>query len=210
MDDPLLRLGKIGRHVALPGRTILFIEGDPSKAVFVVCKGRLKLTTTSVEDRTMIVRLVGPGDLLGLSAVLTELPYEVTAETTEPCAVTRICRKDFLELVQSDSEIGSKVAQVLAREYRETFLDARRMALSRSAAGRLAQLLLDLAMTTAKGQLKVRYTVALTHEDLANMAGTSRETATRLINRLERDQVISRRGSALVILRRDRLSHLTR
>jgi CRP/FNR family transcriptional regulator len=139
-----------------------------------------------------------------------ELPYEVTAETLERCTFNRIPREDFQKAVRSDSEIASKAARVLAREYREAFLDARRLALSGSAAGRIAGLLLDLAATTASGTLEVHFAVTITHEDLANMVGTSRETVTRLLNKFVHEQLIARQGSTLVILDRDQLSHLAK
>jgi CRP/FNR family transcriptional regulator len=204
-DDALQRLDEIGMPVALPGRAIAFREGQPSKAVFVVCEGQLKLSASSREGRTMIVKLAGAGDLLGLSAALTQVPYEVTAETLEPTVLKSIRRIDFLEFLEAYGEIGGKTAQVLAKEYREIFLDARRLALSGSASGRLARLLLDWAATAACGKPELRFTMALTHEELANMAGTSRETVTRLLNQFERDKLIARHGASLLILSPDKL-----
>lgn len=207
-DEALHRLDEIGMHISLPGRAVVFNEGQPSRAVFIVCEGQLKLSTISSEGRTMILRLAGPGDLLGLSAVLNELPYEVTAETLEPTVLKSVRRADFLEFLRTQGEIGTKTAQVLAKEYREVFLDARRLALSGSASGRLARLLLEWAAAAACGKPELRFTMALTHEELASMAGTSRETVTRLLNRYERESLIARHGSSLVILSPDRLDLL--
>ena len=156
----------------------------------------------------MILRLTGPGDLLGLSAALNDLPYEVTAETLEPTVLKSVRRAEFLEFLQTCGEVGTKTAQVMAKEYREVFLDARRLALSGSASGRLARLLLEWAATAACGKPELRFTMALTHDELANMAGTSRETVTRLLSQFERDQLIARHGSSLVILSPDRLNQL--
>jgi len=206
--DALQRLDSIGIQVKLPSRAIVFNEGQAGKAVFVVCEGQLKLSATSAEGRTMILRLAGPGDLLGLGAVLTGASYEVTAETLEPTVLKNIPRADFLDFVQSYGEVGTRTARVMANEYQEVFLDARRLALSGSASGRLAQLLLDWAASAACGKPELRFTMALTHEELANMAGTSRETVTRLLNRFERDHLIARRGSSLVILKPDQLGQL--
>jgi len=206
--DALQRLDSIGIQVKLPGRAIVFNEGQAGKAVFVVCEGQLKLSASSAEGRTMILRLAGPGDLLGLGAVLTEAPYEVTAETLEPTVLKNIPRVDFLDFLQSYGDVGTRTARVMADEYQEVFLDARRLALSGSASGRLARLLLDWAASAACGKPELRFTMALTHEELANMAGTSRETVTRLLNRFERDHLIARHGSSLVILKPDQLGQL--
>ena len=206
--DALQRLDDIGMQVKLPSRAVVFNEGQAGKAVFVVCEGQLKLSATSAEGRTMILRLAGPGDLLGLGAVLTEAPYEVTAETLEPTVLKSIPRVDFLDFLQSYGDVGTRTARVMANEYQEVFLDARRLALSGSASGRLARLLLDWAESGACGKAELRFTMALTHEELANMAGTSRETVTRLLNRFERDHLIARHGSSLVILKPDQLGQL--
>jgi len=207
-DNSLKRLDEIAMHVVLPGRAVVFSESQDSKAVFIVCEGQLKLSASSSGGRTMILRLAGPGDLLGLSAILNHLPYEVTAETLEPTVLKSIRRADFLEFLQDFGEVGTKTAQAMAKEYREVFLDVRRLALSGSAAGRLARLLLEWSATAACGKPELRFTMALTHEELASMTGTSRETVTRLLNQFERDSVVARHGSSLVILNPDRLSQL--
>src|SRR5271170_5636058 len=201
LDDAALRdFDRIGTHLNLPGRSIIFEESQPVHNVFVVCTGQLKLSATSREGRTMIVRISGPGDVLGLSATLSDLPHEVTAETLEPTRLKSVRRPEFLQFLETHAEVGQKAAKTLAKEYHAVFLDARRLALSGSAAGKLAQLLLEWANTAACGKPQLRFTMALTHEELANMAGTSRETVTRLLNQFERDHLIIRRGSSLTIV----------
>jgi CRP/FNR family transcriptional regulator, cyclic AMP receptor protein len=199
-EAALLRFDEIGTHLSIPGRTVLFEEDQRVNGVYVVCLGQLKLSASSREGRTMILRIVGPGEVLGLSAALSDVPYEVTAETLEPTQLKHIRQTEFLQFLGDHAEVGEKAARTLAKEYHAVFLDARRLALSGSAAGKLAQLLLEWANTAACGKPELRFTMALTHEELANMAGTSRETVTRLLNQFERDQLIVRRGSSLTIL----------
>src|SRR5271167_903207 len=121
-DNSLQRLDEIGMHGALPGRAVVFSESQAAKTVFIVCDGQLKLSASSSGGRTMILRLAGPGDLLGLSAALNNLPYEVTAETLEPTVLKSVRRADFLEFLQDFGEVGTKTAQAMAKEYREVFL----------------------------------------------------------------------------------------
>jgi CRP/FNR family transcriptional regulator, cyclic AMP receptor protein len=208
-EAAVTRLDEIGVPMSLPGRAILFEETAPASEIFVVCEGQLKLSTTSKDGRTMILRLAGPGDVLGLSATLGDLPHEVTAETIEPSHFKSVHKQDFLDFLETYSEAGHRAAKSLAKEYHEVFLDARRLALSGSAAGRLAQLLTEWAHTAACGRPELRFTMALTHEELASMAGTSRETVTRLLNQFERDHLITRRGSSLTITDPTGLSDLT-
>jgi CRP/FNR family transcriptional regulator len=208
-DDALRRFDQIGAYASLPSRSVLFEEGQRASSVFIVCAGQLKLSTTSKEGRTMILRLAGSGDLLGLSATLSNLPHEVTAETTEPTELKSVPKREFLEFLDMFSEVGRKTSETLAREYHTAFLDARRLALSGSAAGRLAWLLIQWANTSGCGKPDLRFTMALTHEELASMAGASRETVTRLLNQFERDGLITRRGASLTIIDSSRLSNLS-
>ncbi len=206
--EALKRFDEIGVHASFPSRTVIYTEGQACNGVFVVCSGQLKLSTTSREGRTMILRLAGAGDVLGLSATLNQQPYEVTAETLEPTRLKSVRRGEFLQFLENNAEVGQNAAKTLARQYREVFLDARRLALSGSAGGRLGRLLLEWANTAACGKNELRFTMALTHEELANMAGTSRETVTRLLNQFERDHLITRRGATLTILDPTSLSSL--
>jgi CRP/FNR family transcriptional regulator len=123
--------------------------------------------------------------------------------------VKTVRRAEFLQFLQEHAEVGEHASKSLAKEYREAFLDARRLALSGSAAGRLGQLLLEWAHTAACGRPELRFTMALTHEELANMAGTSRETVSRLLNQFERDHLITRRGATLTIVDPANLRQLT-
>ncbi|RXS96559.1 Crp/Fnr family transcriptional regulator [Silvibacterium dinghuense] len=204
-DEALLRLDAMGVFVSLPGRAVLFEEGEALRDVFIVCDGQLKLSATSREGRTMILRLAAAGDVLGLSAALNNLPHEVTAETLEPTRLKAIRRHEFLAFLESYRQVGNNTARVMAREYQEVFLDARRLALSGSAASRLGTLLLEWGRAAACGKPELRFTMALTHEELASMAGTSRETVTRLLNRFEKSHLILRKGATLTILDPDGL-----
>lgn len=213
--DALRALDNIGTPIKLDGRTIVFNERSPATAVYVVCEGQLKLSTMARDGRVMILRLAEAGDMLGLSAVLNRMAHEVTAETLGPTLLKSIPSEAFIEFLHTFSEVGEKTAQVMAKEYREVFLDARRLALSGSVGGRLARLLLEWGRRSACDKPQglntvdgLRFTMALTHEELANMTGTSRETVTRLLKKFETDQLILRKGTSLRILAPEKLDLL--
>ena len=113
-DKALRRFEEMGRHLAFPGRAMIFEQSQCSSQVFVVRLGSVKLFSTSKEGRRMIIRVAGPGDILGLNAALNDLPYEVTAQTLEPSQLMGIRRGDLLWLLETDPEVGRKTAQVLA------------------------------------------------------------------------------------------------
>jgi CRP/FNR family transcriptional regulator len=172
----------------------LFSEGDPARNVFVICFGQVKISSTSRDGKTMILKIAGPGDVMGLSAVLANVPHEVTAEAIEPCQVKTVRKQEFVDFLGRHGIASMHAAQSLSGEYLTVFHDAKRLALSGSAAGRLARLLLDWGRS---------------HEEIANMAGTSRETVTRLLNQFRRDEWITIKGASLTITQPDQLERLT-
>jgi CRP/FNR family transcriptional regulator len=196
----------------------LFTEGDQARNVFIVCYGQVKISSTSRDGKTMILKIAGPGDVMGLSAVLANVPYEVTAEAIEPCQVKTVRKQEFVEFLSRHGVASMHAAQSLSGEYLAVFHDAKRLALSGSAAGRLARLLLDWGRSTTSNnngnggvnaKQELRFTMALTHEEIANMAGTSRVTVTRLLNQFRRDQWITIKGTSLTIVKPDQLERLT-
>jgi CRP/FNR family transcriptional regulator len=187
----------------------LFTEGDAARNVFVICYGQVKISSTSRDGKTMILKIAGPGDVMGLSAVLANVPHEVTAEAIEPCQVKTVRKQEFVDFLGRHGIASMHAAQSLSGEYLTVFHDAKRLALSGSAAGRLARLLLDWGRSAANGKPEIRFTMALTHEEIANMAGTSRETVTRLLNQFRRDQWITIKGSSMTITKPDQLERLT-
>ncbi len=187
----------------------LFSEGEVARNVFVLCSGQVKLSTNSRDGKTMILKIAVPGDLLGLNAALADAPHELTAETIEPCTIKTARREQFVEFLHKYGVASMKAAQSLSTEYWTVFRDARRLALSTSAGGRLAQLLLEWARAASCVDGELKFTMALTHEEIANMAGTSRETVTRLLNRFRREEWIRVHGSRVTILNESALDRMT-
>ena len=178
----------IGVHATLPKGAKIFHEDRPSNGVFVICTGQVKLSCTSKEGKTLILKIAMPGDVRGLGAVILGSKYEVTAEAIEPTEIKSIRREDFLSFIQKHGEASLHAAKALSEEYKAAFFDARRLARSGSAAGRLASVLLDWGKAASWGKSEMRFTMALTHEELANLVGSSRETVTRMLGRFKKEK----------------------
>jgi CRP/FNR family cyclic AMP-dependent transcriptional regulator len=199
----------IGVETNYPRGVTLFHENARGSGVFVICTGQVKLFCTSREGKTLILKIAMPGDVLGLGAVISGSPYEVTAETVEPTQIKNIRRDDFLNFIQKHGEGSLHAAKALSEDYKAAFFDARRLALSGSAAGKLAGVLLEWGKTAAAcGKLEMRFTMALTHEELANLVGSSRETITRTLTRFKKDNLIQMRGSSVYIVAPELLERL--
>jgi CRP/FNR family transcriptional regulator len=146
------------------------------------------------------MKIVEPGEVLGLSATITGKPYEVTAETTEPCQVNFIRREDFFRFLRQHSEAGLRVAQQLSDKYYSACRDIRMLSLSRSSGEKLAKLVLDWGARSsqaANGDTRVR--IKLTHEEIGQMIGTSRETVTRHFAEWKKRKIVQGNGSILLI-----------
>lgn len=201
---------KITQIVAYRGGSTLFKEGDPANGIFLVCDGLVKLFATAPGGHTMILKIARPGDVLGLSAMLNDLPYEVTAQTLAPSNFKHIGYQLFLNFLETHAKAGYVTALTLAKQYQEVFLGMRRLALSPSAAARIAQVLIGLAQLDSTGGTAPSFPLELTHAELASLAGTSRETVTRLLNQFERSGIISRDHSIVTIAQLPQLKKLAR
>lgn len=204
--DAFADFNKMGTSVTLPKGAHPFREGDRNHGVLVVCSGTVKLSCTSNEGKTLILKIALPGDVLGIGAVISGSPYEVTAETLETTVLKNIGRDEFLRFLEKHGEASMHAATALSGEYKAVFFEARRLALSSSAAGRVAAVLLDWGRAATP---QMRFTMALTHEELGNLAGTTRETVTRTFGKLQKDKLIQVRGATIVIVAPDRLAELS-
>jgi CRP/FNR family transcriptional regulator, cyclic AMP receptor protein len=185
---------------AYPSGAVLFVEGQVPRGIFVLCKGSVKLSINSPSGRTMIVKLAEPGEVLGLSATISGKPYEITAETIDPCQVNFVKRDDFLRLLKEDVEVCFRVAEQLGEKYHNACKEVRSLGLSHSAAEKLAALLLEWGAKNGEAAKPApRLTIRLTHEEIAQMIGTSRETVTRLFAEMKKRQIVQTKGSTLVI-----------
>jgi CRP/FNR family transcriptional regulator len=191
-----------------PRGSVLFREGDRISAVFVMCSGKVKVSATSRDGRTMILRIADAGDVLGMSAALTNGEYEVTAEALEPCRVRVLHLKHLTNMLQQFSDASMGAAKALAEDYRAAFDEARLMGLPASPAGRVARLILDWADDARKSS-SAFITMSLTHDEVASMTATTRETVTRTLSRFRKDKIISTRGVALTILQPRALEQLS-
>lgn len=199
--EALARFKTIGTEMDYSRGYSLFVEGQPSQCVYIILSGRVKLSVTSREGKTMIMRIAEPGDVLGLSAALNDGEYEVTAEAFEFCHVKVIRSRDFVEFLHKYPEAAMEATQAVLREYKYMFKDVCRLGLPTTVTGRLANLLLDWREKRfEEGHTDSRVVVTLTQEEIAGMTGTSRETVSRVLQQFQRDKLISIKGVSLTVL----------
>ena len=193
-----------------PGGALLFVEGQLPRGAFVLCAGRVKLSSTSREGKVLILKVAEAGEVLGLSAAISGTCYELTAETAGPCHVNFVEREALLKLMERSGEMGTHSAQALSREFQSMYRDIHELVLARSSAGKLARLILSWSAGREldTGGSEVRIRASMTHEEMAQMIGASRETVTRLLSELKKKELIRLEGSTLVIRNRTALEAL--
>jgi CRP/FNR family cyclic AMP-dependent transcriptional regulator len=197
-------LEQTSHHTTLPAGAILFVEGQTPRGIFVLCSGRVKLSTASREGKVLILKFAESGDVLGLSAVISEMNYEMTAETATPCQLNYIDRKNLMNLIETHSEVGMHAAQVLSREFQFAYRDMHDLVLARSSTGKLARLLLSSCGTLSRPlpsseSEEMRVRSGMTHEEMAQRIGASRETVTRLLSDMKKRRLIRVDGATLII-----------
>lgn len=201
-------LNQVSHKNILPAGAILFVEGQDPRGMFILCSGKVNLSTTSREGKILILRTAEAGESIGLSAAISNVGYETTAETATPCVLNFVERKYIVELLRSHNEIGMQVVQCLSRDFQAAYRDIHDLILTRSSAGKLARLLLSQCGGDRRAT-ETRFLTTMTHEEMGQRIGASRETVTRLLSHLKKRKLIRADGPTMVIRDRSALEALT-
>ena len=182
-----------------PAGVMLFSEKDPAQGVFVVLEGEVKLSINSSDGRRLILRIAKKGAVLGLEAVISGQVSEMTAETLYPAKIAKISRRDFLAFMMRHPEAYQIVGEELGRQIGMAYAQLRTVALSGSAPEKLARLLLDFGQNGQTTETGTRFRFSLTHEEIGEFIGTSRETVTRTLSAFKTRRLVDFHGSTLTI-----------
>ncbi len=197
------------KHVSsYPEGAVVFLEGQDARGVYVLCQGRAKLTTTNADGKSMILKIAEPGTILGLHACVGGKLYEVTVETLQPAQLAFIRREDFLRFLNQNPDACLRAAEHLARDCQAAYEVIRSIGLSHSVSEKLARLLLQWSTDARVVDGTIRLKLALTHEEMAQLIGTSRETVTRTLSDFKKQHVLEVNGSTLLITNKAALEKL--
>jgi CRP/FNR family transcriptional regulator, cyclic AMP receptor protein len=184
--------------LAYPEGATLFVEGQACRGIYILCKGRVKLSTTSSQGHTLILKIAQPGEVLGLNASVSKIPHQTTAETGQPCQLNFAKRDDFLAFLSQHSEATMQAAIHLSRDCQEAYQHLRSF-VKHSAPQRIARLMLDWSHEEARTRTARGVKVALTHEEIGQIIGMSRETVTRTLADFRKHHIAVLHGSTLLI-----------
>lgn len=208
-EESLKRFDEMKFTSVYPTGAVLFVEGQTPRGVYIICGGKVKLSASSADGKKLILKVAEPGEVLGLSAAISGKNYDVTAETVEPCQVNFIRREEFLNFLNDHTEACFHAARQLSEDYHTASEEVRSLGLSTSVAEKLAKLILGWAERSGKETKEgVRVSINVTHEEIAQMIGTSRETVTRLLSDFKKRELIHLKGTNMTILKRGELEDL--
>lgn len=177
----------------------LFSEKEEGHGLIVVLEGEVRLSINSSEGKRLSLRIARKGDIIGLSSALSGAPYEVTAETLYPSKVAPISRRDFMAFLSRHPELYRNVTEELSRNVSMACHQLRNVGLSSSAPEKLARLLLEWSENEQSTASCGRVRFSLTHEEIGEFIGASRETVTRTLSTFKHRRLVSFRGSMLEI-----------
>jgi len=182
-----------------PTGAVLFAEGQASRGVFIVRRGKVKLSVCARDGKTLILRIAEAGEMLGVAATIASREYEATAAALEPAEITFIRQVDLLRLMRQNPEFAFHVTRHLSQDYTATCREIRDLMLSDSASEKLVRLLMGWLDQNAESAHPDQMKMALTHEEIGQMIGSSRETVTRLLAGFKKQRLIRQNGSTLVV-----------
>jgi CRP/FNR family transcriptional regulator, cyclic AMP receptor protein len=179
--------------------SVLLAEGEQPRTVLFLLEGRVKLSLNSINGRRLIVGIAEPGDILGLAAVVSGGPYDITAEAQSPCRLTSLPRRAFLDFLVRYPVARQNVGVQLSREYRRACEQLHNLGLKVTAASRLARLLLNWCADGSQTDRGMRVLCSLTHEEIGECIGVARETISRTLTDFKHRKLVEQHGSALFI-----------
>jgi len=204
----LQTLDRIKHVSSYPEGAMIFMEGETARGVYVVCQGRVKLLTTNSEGKAMIIKIAKPGEMLGLYAIISGDNLEVTAETLQPTQLAFVTREDFLRFVRLNGDACLHVAQHMGRDCHSAYEVIRSIALSNSVPEKLARLLMEWTVGAQENNGMVRVKLSLTHEEMAQLIGCSRESVSRSLGEFKKQRFLELNGSTLLVRNKAALESL--
>ncbi|HIQ06402.1 MAG TPA: Crp/Fnr family transcriptional regulator, partial [Anaerolineae bacterium] len=188
-----------------PKDAYIYFEGDPSEMLYVMWVGQVKLLRHSDRGRDVVLEIIGPGRMFGEVAVLEGTPYDTSAQCLEDTAVVAISREDFFAILKRYPAVSLAVIGELSRRLRSTTDLVRSLAVDR-VEQRIARILLKLASATGRPtEQGLMIDIPLTRQDIADMTGTTVETAIRVMSRLRREKLVITQRGRVTILEPERL-----
>jgi len=198
-EKDLLKIARLGTRQKYKRGNIVVLEQESGAALFVIISGKVKVVRMDEEGREVILSLFGPGEFFGEMSLLDGMARSASVVATMKAELFMLHRRDFLELLHQYPMVATSLLAELAMRLRKADMQIKSLSL-KDAAGRVANVLLILSDDIGvfrKGKVEIEDLPL--QQDIANMAGTSRETVSRMLHQFIREGQVSLRGNKLTI-----------
>jgi len=206
----LSALNSLRQTSIYPKGVMLFVEGQPTRGLYIMCAGEAKLYVNSADGQSLTLRVVEHGEVLGLSSLIGDERCPVTAETLCPSQVSFISRLEFLQFMRAHADVALRVARHLSMELNKAWQQTKMLALAPDTHSKLTQFLLERAQNHSQSTPDgLRIALHMTHEEIAQSIGASRESVSRILSDWKHRGVIRSCGGSITILRPFELQRAT-
>ncbi len=197
---------KITRMEEVKKRQPLYLPGDPSSNVYLLKKGRVKIANTAPSGKEVTFEILEPGEVFGELEVLEDAPRSTSAETLDDTLICVIPRKDFDRYLAMHPNVTVKLTKLIGLRLKRIQSRVEDLVF-RDVPARLAHLLLELSRTDGVADNRgIRLKAKLTHQEMANLIGCSRETVSTIMGQFRDDSLIQMDGRTITILNKKGLS----
>ncbi|HEY9721575.1 MAG TPA: Crp/Fnr family transcriptional regulator [Oscillatoriaceae cyanobacterium] len=179
-EAELAQLAQLCRPRAISRGNVIFYEEDPGTSGYIILSGKVKIVVNADDGREHILGMLGENDFFGEMSLLDGEPRSATAICVDDVQLVMIQRDEFWRLLRSTPEIAFKLLVTLSQRLRAADRNMESLAFL-SAPGRVARLLLELGQNGERSPEGLTFTHNMTRQELASLAGTSRETLTRVL-----------------------------
>ena len=199
-DDDLVAISKVAVRQSFRKDNMVLIEEEVGSTMFIILDGRVKISRISDEGREVILSIMSEGDFFGEMSILDGQARSANVVTLEDSTILVIHREDFLQMMHDFPQIAINLLKELAHRLRRSDSQIKSLSLQ-NATGKVASTLLRIADDSGKIHLgQVEIPKLPPQQDLANMAGTSRETISRVLKALSEEGYLRKQGNKLIIL----------
>jgi CRP/FNR family transcriptional regulator, cyclic AMP receptor protein len=180
-------------------REVVYLPGDPGNSMFIVNGGRIKISKVTRDGKALTLNYVGPSEVFGETCLIEGGPREEMAEAMENSMITELERNDVEKLLQNHAQLGFQMTRILAQRRRELENKLETLVF-RDVTSKLAELLLALAeeygVEDSRGTMVA---LKITHQELANLIGSTRETVSLTLSQFKRKRLICTEGRKVII-----------
>jgi len=189
-------------------RRVIFLPGDPGQSVYFVSGGRVKISRVTRDGKELTLAYRGPGEFFGELCLVDGGAREEMAEAMENALVTEVPRDEFARLLDTHVSVGAKMTRILCQRRRDLENKVEDLVF-KDVNAKLSELLLklghDFGVDDDRGTLVA---VKITHQEMANLIGSTRETVSLTLSQFKRNKLITTEGRKIILLDREGLKAL--